>query len=71
MGYKCGCGAEFDNQKSLVEHMVEAHNSPFVSGEEKLIQMSLKHAIKTGNENVLRKMRDQDIIDEKNVRVVY
>ena len=71
MAYRCGCGAEFDNQKSLVEHMIDAHNSPFVSGDEKLIAMSIKHAIKQNNENVLRKMRDQDIINEKNERVVY
>jgi hypothetical protein len=71
MGYKCGCGAEFDNQKDLVSHMVNVHSSPFVSGEEKLIAMSIKIAKETKNENVLRKLREQDILDENNNRVVY
>jgi hypothetical protein len=69
MGYKCGCGAEFDNQKSLVEHMVNVHNSPFVSGEEKLIKMSIKAAKASANEQALRKLRDCDILDENNNEV--
>ena len=71
MGYKCGCGAEFDNQKDLIGHMIDVHNSPFVSGEEKLIDMSIRHAVKTKNENVLRKLREHDILNEKNEKVVY
>lgn len=71
MGFKCGCGAEFDNQKSLVEHMIEAHNSPFVSGDDKLVKMSIRIAKAKNNENALRKLRDCDILDENNNEVKY
>lgn len=44
MGYKCGnCGIDFPNKKQIVEHMIDVHNSPFVEGDESMINMSKKH----------------------------
>jgi len=70
MGYRCGCGAEFDNKKEWVAHMVNAHNSPFLEGDKDLIDLSIKESVKSGNENALRKLRDNDLIDAQNKKVV-
>lgn len=71
MGYKCGCGAEFDNQKSLVEHMVDAHNSPFLSGDVKLVKMGIAHAVKTKNATALRILNESGVTNDKNEFEVY
>ena len=72
MVYKCGsCNEEFDNLKAQVEHMVEKHNSPFTEGDEKLIRMSINHAVKTKNTKVLGKLQELGVINEKNERIVY
>lgn len=71
MGFKCGCGAEYDNQKSLVAHMIDAHSSPFVSGDEKLIKLSVRLAKEKNNSDALRKLREADILDENNKEVSY
>lgn len=52
MGFKCGnCGIDFPTKKELVEHMIEVHNSPFYDGDEKMIQMSKDHLVKSDKSN--------------------
>lgn len=42
MAYACSnCVVEFDNPKSLVDHMVEKHDSPFLDGSPKLVDLSV------------------------------
>ncbi len=50
--------------------MVNVHNSPFLEGSEDLIDLSIKEAVKSNNENALRKLRDNDRIDSTNKNVV-
>lgn len=41
MGYKCANdGIEFQTKKALVAHMLLVHDSPFLEGDEELVQIS-------------------------------
>jgi len=50
MGYNCGnCRIEFSNKRELVEHMLDAHNSPFIEGD--LSEASDKILLQRANDN--------------------
>lgn len=41
MGYRCGNdGIEFSTKRQLVAHMLLKYNSPFLEGDEELVQLS-------------------------------
>lgn len=55
MGFKCGnCGIDFPTKIELVEHMIDAHNSPFYDGDEKMITMSKNHLKKSTKSNKIQ-----------------
>lgn len=44
MAYKCSNdGAEFQSKKELVAHMIDKYNSPFIEGDEALVELSKQH----------------------------
>lgn len=61
-GYACGnCNIGFPTRKQRNEHMVEAHDSPFVEGDERDIQDSIAFAkVKNakGNNKALTRLID-------------
>lgn len=43
MGFKCtNDGTEFPTKQQLVNHMINVHNSPFLEGDEVLVQLSIE-----------------------------
>jgi len=58
-GYACGnCSIGFKTRRERTQHMIDAHNSPFVEGDDRDINESKDHATKKGNVKAKEALRD-------------
>lgn len=66
MGYKCAtCGQDFMSLREQVEHMIVAHHSPFLTGDERAVKLSIKIAKEKNDEKSLKLLRDEELIVEE------